>query len=245
KRAEARIAQAEKLAALGTLAAGVMHEINNPLATIAAASESLEMRVNEDHLAGEPLIQELHAVLQLIAHEVRRCSGIVGGVLDFSRPRPARREPVPVNALVERTLFLLKHHARFKTLRVVLDLDRDVAQVVGNDEQLLQVLMALLLNAMDAMDAGPAAGEIRVRTGSAGAAWVLVEVADDGVGIPREELPRVFEPFFTTKPVGRGTGLGLSVCYSIVSDHGGRIEVGSTVGHGSVFRVLLPAAESR
>ncbi len=245
KKAEARIAQAEKLAALGTMAAGVMHEINNPLATIAAAAESLEMRVNDGQLAGDALVPELHAVLQLIAHEVSRCGGIVGGVLDFSRPRPARREPVLVNALVERTLFLLKHHARFKTLRVVTRLDAATPIVVGNDEQLLQVLMALLMNAMDAMDAGPAEGEIRVRTAAADAGQVLVEVADDGVGIRREELPRIFEPFFTTKPVGRGTGLGLSVCYSIVADHGGRIEVSSTFGQGSVFRVLLPAEESR
>ncbi len=245
KKAEARIAQAEKLAALGTLAAGVMHEINNPLATIAAAAESLEMRVNDGRLTGGDLVAELHAVLQLIGHEVNRCSGIVAGVLDFSRPRPARREPVLVNALVERTLFLLKHHARFKTLRVVTSLDGEAPNIVGNDEQLIQVLMALLLNAMDAMDADRAAGEIRVRTGAAGSGQVMVEVADDGVGIRRDEMPRIFEPFFTTKPVGRGTGLGLSVCYSIVADHGGRIEVSSTFGRGSVFRVLLPAEESR
>ncbi|HEX8726725.1 MAG TPA: ATP-binding protein [Gemmatimonadaceae bacterium] len=245
KKAEARVAQAEKLAALGTLAAGVMHEINNPLATIAAAAESLGLRVDEGGLAGDALVAELRAALQLIAHEVSRCSGIVAGVLDFSRPRPLRREPVPVNALVQRTLFLLKHHARFKTLRVVTRLDEGAPNVVGNDEQLIQVLMALLLNAMDAMDGGPDGGEIRVRTGPAGGGQVLVEVADDGVGIRRDVLPRIFEPFFTTKPVGRGTGLGLSVCYSIVSDHGGRIEVNSTFGRGSSFRVLLPAEVPR
>ena len=245
KKAEERIAQAEKLAAIGTLAAGVMHEINNPLATIAAAAESLEMQVSEGRMAADALVPELRAVLQLIVQEVSRCSGIVDGLLDFSRPRPARREPVLVNALVERTLFLLKHHARFKTLRVVTRLDDGAPTVLGNDEQLIQVLMALLLNAMDAMDAGRDAGEIRVRTGAVDSGQVLVEVADDGVGIRREELPRIFEPFYTTKPVGRGTGLGLSVCYAIVSDHGGRIEVRSTFGRGSAFRVLLPAEQSR
>jgi two-component system, NtrC family, sensor kinase len=245
KMAEARVAQAEKLAALGTLAAGVMHEINNPLATIAAAAESLEMRLAEGNLVGEALVAELQAVLGLIAHEVRRCSGIVGGVLDFSRPRTARRESVSVNAVVERTLFLLKHHARFKMLRVVTSLAPGVPNVVANDEQLIQVLMALLLNAMDAMDGREQSGAIRVRTDRADAGLVVIEVADDGVGIRRDELPRIFEPFFTTKPVGRGTGLGLSVCYSIVADHGGRIDVSSNSGSGSVFRVFLPAEDSR
>ncbi|MDE3150826.1 MAG: PAS domain-containing protein, partial [Gemmatimonadota bacterium] len=151
KQAEARIAQAEKLAALGTLAAGVMHEINNPLATIAAASESLETRVREGVLAGDALVTELRSVLALIAHEVSRCSGIVGGVLDFSRPKSGRRERVALNEVVQRTLFLLRHHARFKTQRVDTALDDGLPPVLANDEQLIQVLMALLLNAMDAV----------------------------------------------------------------------------------------------
>ncbi len=239
KQAEARIAQAEKLAALGTLAAGVMHEVNNPLATIAAIAESLEVRVREGTLRGDAIARELEGALTVIAQEVTRCSGIVNGVLEFSRPKPAQREPVGVNDLVERTLFLLKHHARFKAMRVAQDLTADLPAVLGNDEQLIQVVMALLLNAMDAT---ADRGTITIRTAADGGG-VLIEVADDGAGIRRDDLPRVFEPFFTTKPVGRGTGLGLSVCYSIVTGHGGRIEVSSTLGRGSVFRVLLPAGE--
>ncbi len=239
KQAEARIAQAEKLAALGTLAAGVMHEINNPLATIAAAAEALESRVREGTLAGDGLVTELYAVLGLIAHEVGRCSGIVGGVLDFSRPKPARREPVAVNDIVRRTLFLLGHHARFKTLRVDTLLAAHLPPVLGDDEQLIQVLMALLLNAMDAMHGE---GTIQLRTGEAPGGEVRLEVEDHGEGIRRTDLPRIFEPFYTTKPVGRGTGLGLSVCYSIVSDHDGRIEVNSVFGRGSTFTILLPPA---
>ncbi len=237
KQAEARIAQAEKLAALGTLAAGVMHEINNPLATIAAASEALEARVREGKVGGDALLQELYAVLGLIAHEVTRCSAIVSGVLDFSRPKPARRQPVAVNEIVQRTLFLLGHHARFKNVRVDLALAPDLPAIMGSDEQLIQVLMALLLNAMDAMHDG---GTVALRTGADAHGEVAIEIEDHGEGIRRADLPRIFEPFFTTKPVGRGTGLGLSVCYSIVSDHGGRIEANSTFGRGSVFRVLLP-----
>jgi two-component system NtrC family sensor kinase len=242
KKAEARFAQAEKLAALGTLAAGVMHEINNPLATIAAAAEALDTRVKDGALSGEALTHELEAVLSLIGHEVHRCSGIVGGVLDFSRPKPTHRHTVSINDVAERTLFLLKHHARFKNLRVETTLGPAVPSITGNDEQLIQVLMALLLNAMDAMQGK---GTVRVRTGSADEGQVAIEVEDEGGGIRRADLPRIFEPFFTTKPVGRGTGLGLSVCYSIVSDHGGRIEVNSTYGRGSVFRILLPVEERR
>lgn len=243
KQAEARIAQAEKLAALGTLAAGVMHEINNPLATIAAAAEALETRVREGRVSGDALVTELYAVLGLIAHEVNRCAGIVGGVLDFSRPKPAHREPVAINDIVQRTLFLLGHHARFKNLRVDTMLGADVPPVLGNDEQLIQVLMALLLNAMDAMHDQ---GTIQLRTGVEPGGAVRLEVEDHGEGIPRTDLPRIFEPFYTTKPVGRGTGLGLSVCYSIVSDHDGRIEVSSTIGRGSTFTIFLPpAAEAR
>lgn len=237
KQAEARIAQAEKLAALGTLAAGVMHEINNPLATIAAAAESLDSRLREGTLGGDALVLELYTVLGLIAHEVNRCSAIVGGVLDFSRPKPAQRERVAMNEIIERTLFLLGHHSRFKRLEVTTAFQPDLPPVIGNDEQLIQVMMALLLNAMDAMRDR---GTIQVRT-CREAGTVVVEVEDRGEGIRRADLPRIFEPFFTTKPVGRGTGLGLSVCYSIVSDHGGRIEVNSTFGRGSVFRIVLPA----
>jgi signal transduction histidine kinase len=242
KKAEARIAQAEKLAALGTLAAGVMHEINNPLATIAAAAESLETRVREGRLSGDGLVAELHGVLSLIAHEVGRCSGIVNGVLDFSRPKSARRESVDLNDVVNRTLFLLKHHERFKAVRVATALDDRLPPVLANDEQLIQVLMALLLNGMDAMHG---TGTIQLRTGLADRGQAFIEVADAGSGIRQADLPRIFEPFYTTKPVGRGTGLGLSICYSIVADHGGRIEVNSTWGRGSVFRVLLPAEGRR
>jgi len=241
KQAEARIAQAEKLAALGTLAAGVMHEINNPLATIAAAAEALEMRVKEGKVAGDALVGELNAVLGLVAHEVSRCSGIVGGVLDFSRPRSARRDAVDMNSIVERTIFLLSHHARFKNLNVITELAPELPTVMGNDEQLIQVIMALLLNAMDAMRDRDT---VHIRSARVNDD-VMVEIEDHGEGIRRTDLPRIFEPFFTTKPVGRGTGLGLSVCYSIVSDHGGRIEVNSTFGSGSTFRIFLPAGGTR
>ena len=235
--AQDRISQAEKLAAIGTLAAGIMHEINNPLATIAACAESLE-------LADADAPAPLRDGLRLIQSEVRRCKGITDSLLDFSRPKAGDKELVDLNAVIERTLFILKHHSRFKKLTVALELDRSLGAVVrANEEQLVQVFMALLINAMDAMrEQGTV--ELRTRWGE-DARTVLAEVVDHGEGIRDADLPKLFEPFFTTKAPGRGTGLGLSVCYAIVAEHGGRIEVDSTPGKGSVFRIVLPRADER
>jgi two-component system NtrC family sensor kinase len=237
REAQDRFSQAEKLAAVGTLAAGIMHEINNPLATIAACAESLEL---SEAQASVPMREGL----RLIQSEVRRCKGITDSLLDFSRPKSGDTTLVDVNAAIERTLFILKHHTRFKKLTVALDLDRSIGAVVlANEEQLVQVFMSLLINAMDAMrEQGTV--ELRTRWG-AGAATVLAEVVDHGEGIRSADLPKLFEPFFTTKAPGRGTGLGLSICYAIIAEHGGRIEVDSTPGEGSVFRIVLPCAEER
>ncbi|MBA3672041.1 MAG: PAS domain-containing protein [Gemmatimonadaceae bacterium] len=233
--AQDRFAQAEKLAAIGTLAAGVMHEINNPLATIAACAESLEL-VHED---AHPDVAD---GLRLIQSEVQRCKGIVDSLLDFSRPKAGDKTLMNINDAVERTLYVLKHHTRFKKLAVKTDLDASLtASVRANEEQLVQVFMALLLNAMDAMHER---GTVAMRTlpGLDGKS-VVAEIVDQGEGIRRADLPKIFEPFFTTKPPGRGTGLGLSICYAIVAEHGGRIEVDSTPGEGSVFRIVLPLAD--
>ncbi len=234
RQAQDRFSQAEKLAAIGTLAAGVMHEINNPLATIAACAESLELT----HEDAPPDIQE---GLRLIQSEVQRCKGIVDSLLDFSRPKASDKSLVDVNAAIDRTLFVLKHHTRFKKLQVRTELDRSLGAVVyANEEQLVQVFMALLINAMDAMQERGTV-ELRTRPSDDGTA-VLAEVVDQGEGIRRADIPKLFEPFFTTKAPGRGTGLGLSICYAIVAEHGGRIEVDSTPGEGSVFRIVLPRA---
>lgn len=239
--AQERFAQAEKLAAIGTLAAGVMHEINNPLATIGACAESLALLVSEQGIESPRFRPALTESLQLVEHEVQRCKGIVEGVLDFSRPKQSERTMLDVNTVVEKTLFLLKHHSRFKKLTVDVKTQR-VPLVSASEEQLVQVMMALLLNAMDAMHD---AGTIVLRTrADAAHDTVNVEVIDHGEGIRGSELPKIFEPFYTTKPPGRGTGLGLSICYSLVADHGGRIEVESAVGKGSVFRIVLPAASN-
>ena len=227
-----QITQTEKLAAIGQLAAGIMHEINNPLATIGACVAAIQ---------GAPAGSS-DEYLEIIDREVARCSRIIDGLLDFSRPKAtAKKGPVPLNDLVEESLSLLRHHRRFKRLEVMRELDAASPRTIGDGEQLLQVLMALMLNAVDAMEQGGrlTVRTARVRTPGEGA---MVEVTDTGVGIPATEMSKIFEPFYTTKSPGRGTGLGLSICYGIVTGHGGRIEVDSVPGRGSTFRVLLPAA---
>jgi two-component system, NtrC family, sensor kinase len=239
---QAMILQSEKLAAIGQLAAGVMHEINNPLATISACVAAIEGRLQGAGPAAAAIAAAVDEYLRIIDKEVDRCSRIVDGLLDFSRPKKTSKVMVELNALVEETLFLLKHHRQFKRLTVVRELAPVSPRTLGNAEQLIQVLMALMLNALDAMERG---GTLTVRTapsrGRAGEA--VVEVADTGVGIARADQDKIFEPFYTTKPPGRGTGLGLSICYGIVQDHGGRIEVESAPGRGSLFRVNLPVPD--
>lgn len=241
-RVQGQILQSEKLAAIGQLAAGVMHEINNPLATISACVAAIEGRLPP---AGAPgagaATAQVAEYLGIIDREVDRCTRIVDGLLDFSRPKATPKQRVSLNALVDETLFLLKHHQRFKRLQVVRELASGLPDTLGSAEQLIQVLMALMLNALDAMEQG---GQLTVRTGANPVRpdEVVVDVQDTGMGIPRADQTKIFEPFYTTKPPGRGTGLGLSICYGIVADHGGRIEVDSAPGRGALFRIYLPVA---
>ncbi|HEX7023897.1 MAG TPA: ATP-binding protein [Gemmatimonadales bacterium] len=231
-----RILQSEKLAAVGQLAAGVMHEINNPLATIGACVAAIQARL------GDAADETAREYLEIIDKEVLRCTHIVDGLLDFSRPKEIRpKNPVGVNALVEQTLFLLKHHQRFRKIEVVRELEENLPPVLVNGEQMVQVLMALMLNGVDALDDGGTL-TVRTRRSPLRSDEVMIAVSDTGHGIPAADLGKIFEPFYTTKTPGRGTGLGLSICYGIVEQHLGRIEVESEAGLGSTFRVFLPIA---
>jgi two-component system NtrC family sensor kinase len=234
---QTQILQHEKLAAIGQLAAGVMHEINNPLATIAACAAAIDARLGGSSVSVDAAVTEY---LEIIDKEVQRCTKIVDGLLEFGGPYRSSqpKERIDLNLLVERTLFLLKHHNRFKRLAVATELEMGPTSVRVNDEQMLQVLMALMLNAVDAMNDG---GTLTVRSRRAsGRHEAMIEVVDTGTGIAADRIARIFDPFYTTKPPGKGTGLGLSIAYGIVQDHGGRIDVESEVGRGSTFRVVLP-----
>ncbi len=236
--AQQRLGQTEKLAAVGQLAAGVMHEINNPLATILACAEALKHRVDDLAAASRGPFEEY---LNIIDAEVQRCRRIVDGLLDLARPKTGEKRQSDINQIIEQTLFLLKHHDRFKRLSVHRQLVAGLPRVVVDPERIIQAFMALMLNAMDAMNSR---GTLTVRTARRPDRpdELMAEFIDTGSGIRKEELSKIFEPFYTTKGPGRGTGLGLSIVYGIIQDHGGRIEVESQVGVGTTFKVHLPVA---
>ena len=234
------IARADKLSAVGRLAAGVVHEINNPLATISACAESLEARVNEGEFDGSSSLEDLREYLGLIRSEAFRCKSITMGLLDFSRTRTSAHVTVNVEDVIQSAVRLLSHQKRSPLVDFKVEIAQDLLLVSGDPGQLQQALIALATNALDAMgDSG-----VLTISGRNEGDKVIVEVSDTGVGIPAENLPKIFEPFFTTKEIGRGTGLGLAVCYGILTEHGGSLDVQSTVGTGTTFTITLSAINS-
>ena len=232
------IGRAEKLAAVGRLAAGVVHEINNPLATIAACAEALEHRVEEGVFNETDAVDDLNEYLGLIKSEAFRCKSITTGLLDFSRMRAIDRRPLNLAETLESSANLLSHQKRGVGIEINVDIKESLQLVNADGGQIQQAVIALGTNAIDAM---PNGGTLTLRAFNQ-ANSVVTEIADTGIGIAPDNLSKIFEPFFTTKEVGRGTGLGLAVCYGIVTDHGGRLSVRSSPGVGTTFSILLPAA---
>jgi two-component system NtrC family sensor kinase len=230
--------RAEKLAAVGRLAAGVVHEINNPLATIAACAEALEQRMDEGAFEMSDAADDLTEYLGLIKSEAFRCKAITTGLLDFSRIRPGDRTPVDLGDIVRSAANLVSHQKRGDRISIQTRINPDLPRVNADGGQIQQAVIALATNAIDAM---PDGGDLEFRVFGKGNR-VVIEVEDSGSGIPPENMSRIFEPFFTTKEVGKGTGLGLAVCYGIVSEHGGRLTVRSNVGKGTTFGIYLPNA---
>jgi signal transduction histidine kinase len=236
KRLERQMLLTERLTTAGRLAAGVAHELNNPLATIAGCAESLLARSREGTLAHAPEIEEFRQYLGLIEEEAYRCKEITASLLQFVREPGSRRVPTDLNALVLKTIDLLSHQSRFKDRQFASALDPELPLVTLNEGQLRQVFLGIAANALEAMSGE---GTLHVRSRRR-RDEVEVEFEDEGPGISDELLGRIFDAFFTTKPPGQGTGLGLAIAQGFVTDHGGRIEVTSRVGKGSIFRVVLP-----
>jgi signal transduction histidine kinase len=233
---QTQLERAERLASLGTLAAGVAHEINNPLAYVLTNLEFALSRLAE---SGAPK-EDLEALAEA-RDGAARVRDVVRGLRAFSRPGAGRRGPADAGAELEAALRLASNDIR-RRARLETSL-QPVPRVVSGDHELGQVFLNLLLNAAQAIPEGRA-GEnvVRVEAGTDSAGWARISVQDSGVGIPPEVQRRIFEPFFTTKPLGTGTGLGLAIAHSIVVAAGGRIEVESEAGRGATFRVLLPPA---
>jgi two-component system, NtrC family, sensor kinase len=228
--------RAEKLAAVGRLASGVVHEINNPLATISACAESLEARVEEGAFGNSPETEDLHEYLVLIRSEAFRCKAITNGLLDFSRVRTSDRLMIDVDELIKSSANLIAHQKRGNAVNIRFELSENLPHINADGGQIQQAIIALATNAIDAM---PDGGVLTFRTNSSNNR-VTIEIQDSGVGIAPENLSKIFEPFFTTKEVGKGTGLGLAVCYGIITEHGGRLAVRSNVGIGTTFTIYLP-----
>ncbi len=236
KRLERQMLLTERLTTAGRLAAGVAHELNNPLATIAGCAESLHGRLEEGDPAGLSEPADFRHYLRLIEEEAYRCKEITGSLLQFVRDPGSQRSATDLNGVVLKAAELLSHQSRFARSRVVTELDADLPTVAVNEGQLRQVCLGLASNALEAMEGR---GTLIIRSRRT-RDEVEIELEDEGPGIPTENLGRIFDPFFTTKPPGQGTGLGLAIAQGIVNDHRGRIEVSSVVGKGSVFRVVLP-----
>jgi signal transduction histidine kinase len=232
-----QLVRTEKLAAAGTLAAGVAHEVNNPLASISSLVQILQARLPEGD--GDGQAAETRELLRLVSTQIARITQVVRDMTDFAGQRPPSRAPLDVSRTIESAARLASFDRGFKRLNVSTDFDPAAPLVPADADQLQQVFLNLMLNARDAM---PGGGRLRVSTRYERERGELsIEIADTGTGVAPEHLPHVFDPFFTTKPAGRGTGLGLAVCHRIVTAHGGRIEISNNDGRGTLVRVVLPA----
>jgi signal transduction histidine kinase len=225
-----RARAAEQLASLGTVVAGLAHEIGTPMGVIQGHAKLLESKVTDDQARWR---------LQTIQEQIARIAKIMQSLLNMARPSRSVRGPVALAPLLENTVAFLREKFQRRDVRVDLHFEA-VPSVRGDGERLQQLFLNLFLNAVDAM---PEGGTLRVSLRPEGDE-VAIEVSDSGTGVAADDLPRLFEPFFTTKAAGEGSGLGLSVARSIVTDHGGGIEAQSLLGKGTTFRIVLPRARA-
>ncbi len=230
---ERRLVQADKLSSIGLLAAGVAHEVNTPLAVISTYAQMLNKQVAGD--------EQKAKLLEKIARQTFRASEIVNSLLNFSRTAPTEFVETDLNRVIRETVSLVEHQFQKIGVNLQIDLSEYLPTIRGNSGKLQQVFLNLLINARDAMQSG---GTLTLRTW-AESGFAHVEVADTGSGIPAEYLQRIYDPFFTTKGARKGTGLGLSISYGIVQEHNGVIEVDSTIGRGTRFRLEFPSTALR
>jgi len=241
KRAHEHALHTEKMASIGKMAAVLAHEINNPLSGILTYAKLLRKWVEQAD-GTENRRREICESLDLIASESRRCGDLVKNLLTFSRTTPMNLQKANLNQVIDRSLRLVQHQFDLAGIQVQQQLDPDLPAVQCDAAQIEQVLLALIMNAMDAMPQGGNLWLTSFYNGEENAVRIIVR--DDGAGIPADILPRIFEPFLTTKETGRGVGLGLAISQSILERHHGKIEVQSEVGRGTTFTVSLPSDES-
>jgi signal transduction histidine kinase len=223
-----QLIRTEKLAAVGTLAAGVAHEVNNPLASISSLIQILQTRASDE---------ETKEMLRLIQTQISRITNVTKDMMEFARTRQPARVQMNINKTIEASIRLASFDKAFQKINLKTSFDSNAPHINADANQLQQVFLNLLLNARDAM---PEGGELSIKT-KYDDDEITIEISDTGIGISPEHRAHIFDPFYTTKPAGKGTGLGLAVCYGIITAHSGRIEVNSNNGRGTVFRIALPA----
>jgi len=233
--AQAQLVQSEKMAAFGQLGAGIAHEVKNPLAGILGCAQLSLRRVENE--------TPVHKNLVLIEKETKRCKTIIENLLRFARQEKAIQKPTDVNAFVEDAIQIVNHQLELKRVKIEKDLEKDLPSILANANQLQQVLMNLVLNAQQSLAGKP--GIVKIATRKKDDDGIVIEVSDNGPGMPERVRSKVFEPFFTTKPGGKGTGLGLSVSYGIIEDHGGTISAKSAPGEGTTFIINLRTLRDR
>lgn len=229
KAAQDALVQSEKMAAIGTLSAGLAHEVKNPLSAVLGYAQLSKRKLDQP----EALLKNL----DIIEHETKRCNEIISNLMQFSRQEKGEFVQITVNEVVSKSMTIVDHQLSLKNVRIESELADDIPQITGNANQLQQVLMNLMINAQHAIgdDGGTITLATFVRDES-----VTITVSDTGPGVPAEIRAKIFEPFFTTKPAGQGTGLGLSVTYGIIKDHGGEITVERADTGGAKFVIVLP-----
>ncbi len=237
-----QIVETGKLASVGELAAGIAHEINNPVAIMVEEAGWIEDLLEEEESKPGENLEEFRRALKQIKNQGRRCKEITHKLLSFARKTDARVQEVQINDVMEEMVALSAQRAKFSNVVINTTLDEKLPIVRVSQSELQQVLLNLINNAMDAME--KKGGRLDLTTQTDGA-FITIFVADNGPGIPRANLDRVFDPFFTTKPVGKGTGLGLSICYGIIKKMGGDITVRSVVNMGTTFRIQIPLPRAR
>ncbi|WFS64363.1 ATP-binding protein [Pseudodesulfovibrio thermohalotolerans] len=233
---DAAVMQSSKMASLGKLAAGVAHEVNNPLSIIRESAGWIRDIINDGELGDGPAVDELQEAISDIDRHVERARTVTHRMLGFARRMEPLQEDVDLNMLANQTASFLENETRHRNILVETDLDPELPLITTDANQLQQVILNLLENAIDAIDQD---GQITVVTRVDGDT-VALDIADSGAGISRENMNKVFDPFFTTKPTGEGTGLGLSIVYSTLSKLGGTIRVNSDPGQGTTFTIRLP-----
>ncbi len=232
-----QVIEAGKMASIGELAAGIAHEINNPVAIMVEEAGWMDDLLDEQELEQSQNVEEFRRSLKQISLQGVRCKEITHKLLSFARKTDPVHREIQVNDTIEESLSICDQRSKFSNIRIQTELDSSLPVISASPTELQQVFMNLINNAIDAMGSG--GGLLEIRSGVEGDK-VVVDVADTGHGISKEVMSRIFEPFFTTKPVGKGTGLGLSICYGIIKKLGGDLTVDSSVGLGTTFHVYIP-----